>query len=375
MLTGIRRKPAARAPALVFILFFILFALALLPGCARTPERPQLEAPIYPPPPAEPRFIYERTLIYNDDVEEYTAAMRFKQFALGASRKLKGLVKPFDVVVWRGRVYVSDSVQRTVFLFDIPGKRFVEIGTREPGMLAKPLGMDIDPVTGDLYVCDITARRIMVYDSEGRFLRAIGDKTQLRRPADAALSSDGRRLYVVDTGGVDTQEHHVVVYDTRTGERLQIIGRRGTAPGEFNLPVQLTRGKDDRIYVVDGGNFRVQAFDAQGKYLFSFGSIGRMPGQFARPKGIAADPAGRLYVVDTAFGNFQIFDPEGRLLMHIGERGHAGLPGKYMLPAGIDVDEDGRIYVVDQFFRKVDVFRPIGLRADEGHAAYVPLDR
>ncbi len=371
MLSRIRRKPAVRALAFIPI----LFALALLPGCSSTPERPQLEAPVYPPPPAEPRFIYERTLIYNDDVEEYTAAMRFKQFALGASRKLKGLVKPFDVAVRRGRVYVSDSVQRTVFLFDIPGKRFVEIGTREPGMLAKPLGMDIDPETGDLYVCDVTARRIMVYDSEGRFLRAIGDKTQLRRPADVALSSDGRRLYVVDTGGVDTQEHHVVVYDTRTGERLQIIGRRGTAPGEFNLPVQLTRGKEDRIYVVDGGNFRVQAFDAQGAYLFSFGSIGRMPGQFARPKGIAADPAGRLYVVDTAFGNFQIFDPEGRLLMHIGERGHAGLPGKYMLPAGIDVDEDGRIYVVDQFFRKVDVFRPIGLRADEGYAAYLPLDR
>ncbi len=347
--------------------------LALAAGCASAPPQPAFKPPVYPPPPAEPRFIYERTLIYNDDVEEFTRAMRFKQYALGASRKLKGLVKPFDVAVRKGRVYVSDSVQRTVFLFDIPGRRFVEIGTEKPGLLVKPLGLDTAP-NGDLYVSDITARRIMVYDANGRFLRAIGSKEQLRRPSDVALNRDGSRLYVVDTGGVDSQEHHVLVYDTASGELLDTIGRRGSQPGEFNLPVQLTIGRDDMLYVVDGGNFRVQVFGPGGDYRFSFGSVGRMPGQFARPKGIAADPDGRLYVVDTAFGNFQIFDPEGRLLLFIGERGQSGLPGKYMLPAGIDVDEDGRIYVVDQFFRKVDVFRPIGLAADEGHAAYIPLE-
>ncbi|HHH36937.1 MAG TPA: 6-bladed beta-propeller [Gammaproteobacteria bacterium] len=339
-------------------------------GCANSPgEKPaHFEAPVYPPPPAKPRFVYERTLIYNDDVEAYTRAMRFKQFALGASRKLRGLVKPFDVAVHRGRIYVTDSVQRRVILFDVPGRRYLEIGAEEPGALAKPLGIDVAP-NGDIYVCDITARRVMVYDGEGRFLRAIGNKTQLRRPSDVALNRDGSRAYVVDTGGVDSQEHHVVIYDTATGRKLGIIGRRGNGPGEFNLPVQLTVGRDDMLYVVDGGNFRVQAFDASGRYAFSFGTIGRMPGQFARPKGIAADGEGRLYVVDTAFGNFQIFDPQGRLLMFIGERGQSGLPGKYMLPAGIDVDEDGRIYVVDQFFRKLDIYRPVTLPSDRGYAA------
>jgi len=366
-----RHRTTARHHPLAAVL--LAAAVALLAACAGAPQQPAFQAPVYPPPPAQARFVYERTLIYNDDVEEYTSAMRFRQYALGASRKLKGLVKPFDVAVRSGRVYVTDSVQRAVFLFDIPGRRFLEIGTEKPGLLAKPLGIDIAP-NGDLYVCDISARRIMVYDGEGHFLRAIGNPQQLRRPSDVALSHDGSRLYVVDTGGVDSQSHQVVVYDSASGEQLRIIGRRGSGPGEFNLPLQLTVGKDDMLYVVDGGNFRVQAFAADGTYAFSFGTIGRLPGQFARPKGIATDREGRLYVVDTAFGNFQIFDSQGRLLMYIGERGQSGLPGKYMLPAGIDVDEDGRIYVVDQFFRKVDVYRPVSLAAEEGFAAYRPLE-
>ncbi len=171
---------------------------------------------------------------------------------------------------------------------------------------------------------------------------------------------------MVDTGGIASSSHHVLIYGTTTNKLIGTIGQRGSQPGEFNLPLQLAIGPDNMLYVVDGGNFRVEAFHADGRYAFSFGSVGHLPGQFARPKGIATDRSGNIYVVDTAFGNFQIFDPQGRLLMFVGERGESGMPGKYMLPAGIDVDEDGRIYVVDQFFRKIDVFRPVSLKRNEG---------
>ncbi len=345
---------------------------ALVCACANTPELPRHNAapPVYPPPPDEPRFVFERTLLYNDDVEEYSDYDRLRTFALGSSRKLKGLVKPYDVAVRRGRVYVTDSVQRAVFIFDIPGRRFLEFGSRKPGQLSKPMGIAI-AANGDVYVADISARRVMVYTSSGQFKHAIGDKTTLVRPADVALSPDGQRVYVVDTGGIDSLAHHVQVYDTSDGQLLQTIGSRGTGPGQFNLPLQATVAPDGRLYVVDGGNFQVDVFTADGQYLRSIGSIGRMPGQFSRPKGIASDRAGNIYVVDTAFGNTQIFDPDGRLLMFMGQRGEAGLPGKFMLPSGIAIDEDGRIYMTDQFFRKVDVFRPYALAETEGFAAYI----
>jgi DNA-binding beta-propeller fold protein YncE len=348
-----------RFPALSAALS-IAFISVLLFGCAGTPEKVASTPPppVYPPPPDQARFIFERTLLYSDDIEEYTALQRFRQFATGSSRKLHGMVKPFDVATYQGRIYVSDSVQRSVLLYDVPGKRFVEIGVEKPGQLKKPLGIDIS-AQGELYVADITLQRIMVYDRDGRFLRAIGDQEQLRRPSDVALSPDGARLYVVDTGGIDSQAHHVYVYDSHSGKYLQRIGQRGTRDGEFNLPLQAAVSSTGQLYVVDGGNFRIQVFDANGNFLHSFGSVGRLPGQFARPKGIAIDPQDNIYVVDAAFGNIQIFTPQGQLLMVIGERGHAGAPGKYMLPAGIDVSSDGRIHIVDQFFRKVDIFRPV----------------
>lgn len=354
-----------RSVLFVTCLLSVLVGIGLS-GCAGTPEQESAlpPPPVYPPPPDKARFIFERTLLYSDDVEEYTAYQRFRQFATGSTRKLHGMVKPFDVAVHQRRIYVSDSVQRNVMLFDIPGKRFVEIGVDEPGQLKKPLGITISS-QGELYVADITLQRVLVYDEDGHYLRAIGSPAQLHRPSDVAISPDGKRLYVVDTGGIDTEEHHVNIYDSQNGDLIRSIGTRGSANGQFNLPLQAAVDSAGRLYVVDGGNFRVEVFDADGNYLSSFGSVGRMPGQFARPKGIAIGPDDNSYVVDAAFGNIQLFNPQGQLLMVIGERGNAGLPGKYMLPAGIDVGEDGRIYVVDQFFRKVDIYRPIDLPADK----------
>lgn len=354
-------------PYQITLVLPVIFSL-LLSACASAPPPAAQDfvPPVYPPPPAEPRFVYERTLLYSDDVEEYSKAERFREFATGATHKLQGLVKPFDVAARQGRVYVSDTVQRNVVLFDIPGRRFVEIGTEKPGELVKPLGLALSS-RNELFVVDSSARRVMVYDADGHFLRAVGDKTRLHRPSDVAVSPDGQRLYVVDTGGVDTDAHHIYVYDAVSGEYLQTIARRGSAPGELNLPLQAAVASDGTVFVVDAGNFRVESFSPDGRYLSSFGTVGRLPGQFARPKGIAIDRDDNLYVVDTAFGNFQIFNRDGQLLMHVGERGNAGYPGKYMLPSGIAVDELGKIYLVDQFFRKVDIFRPVGLQDSTEH--------
>jgi len=348
---------------------FAALSLLLLAGCAATPEpTAPFEPPVYPPPPAEPRFIFERTLLYNNDIEEMTGQQRFRLIATGEARQARGMVKPFDVAVHRGKVYVTDSVQRAVLLFDIPGKRFSEIGTSRPGALTKPLGIDVG-LNGHLYVADISALRIMEYDANGQFVRRMGSKEVFNRPTDVAVSSDGTRLYVVDTGGVESETHNIVVFDLATGEAVKIIGQRGTEAGEFNLPLQVTTSLSGEWYVVDGGNFRVQGYNKDDGLKLAFGSIGRYPGQFARPKGIATDADGNIYVIDSAFGNVQIFNEAGELLLFMGQRGQSGIPGRYMLPSGIDVDEDGRIYIVDQFFRKVDIFRPYALGADEGYAA------
>lgn len=352
------RKVPYRAPIIRLVTLYSLLATVLI-GCATTPV-PEIASapPVYPPPPDEPRFIFERTLRYSSNVEPPRAGAWLKRFATGEGEEIKGLMKPYDVTSRRGRIYVTDTVQNCVVMFDIAGGRYRQFGQDKPAELSAPTGIAISPA-GEIYVADTALRRVAIFDAEGNFLRTLGDPARLHRPADVALSPDGQRAYVIDTGGVDTDAHQIFVYDTTNGSLLRNIGTRGTKPGQFNLPLQIATARDGTVYVVDKGNFRVQAFDADGHFLRSFGTLGRFPGQFFSPKGIATDRDGNVYVVDTAFGNVQIFDAKGQLLMVMGERASSSGAGHYMLPAGIHVDDDGRVYIVDQFFRKVDIFRPV----------------
>ena len=340
-------------------------AALLLAGCAEAPRAPPArpaEIPAFPPPPEQARLVWERSIHSSADVvkDEKDAALR--RLVTGEVRTGQGLDKPYGVAARAGRIYVGDTVARNVVVYDLNAHTIARIGVDDPGALRMPFGLDLDRA-GNLYVVDGTLKRVHVYDPAGKFLRSLGQDLKWSRPVGVAIDDERQRLYVVDAGGVDSPDHRVRVLDLASGKLLFDIGKRGSEPGEFNLPRDAAVGSKGQLYVVDGGNFRVQVFDAEGKFVKVFGAIGRQSGQFSRPKEIAVDPQGNLYVVDTAFGNFQVFDPEGRLLLDVGTRGSSDGPAKFMLPSGIAVDADGRVYAVDQFFRKVEVFRPAGLPA------------
>jgi len=349
---------------------FAILALSLA-GCATTEKGEPFEPPVFPAPPDEPRFIYERSFIASFDVEIESEESVFKRVITGGARFGTGMGKPFGVTVHQGRVFVSDTVKRQVFAFDVPQARFIEIGTEGPGELSKPMGLDVD-LQGNLYVCDASKKQVLMYDRDGNYLRRFGEPEMFDRPAGLTVDPGGERIFVVDTGGVASSRHQVSVIDTKSGKLLHTISRRGSEEGELNLPRDATIAEDGNLYVVDGGNFRIQVFNQQGEFVKTFGTIGRRSGQFARPKGIGADKDGNIYIADTAFGNFQIFDAQGQLLLAVGSRKSTPGPATFMLPAGLAVDEDGRIYMVDQYFKKVDVFRPVSLAADQGWLVYKP---
>ncbi|MBF0127328.1 MAG: 6-bladed beta-propeller, partial [Magnetococcales bacterium] len=275
--------------------------------------------------------------------------------------------KPFGVAAFQGRVYVGDTVNRTVLLLDPAKGRAREIGKEDPGGLLKPMGMNLDG-KGNLYVMDGTKKLVNVYDGDGKYLRSMGGPDLFEHPSSVAVNPDGTRVFALDTGSAQgkPENHRLQVFDGLSGKYLFAIGKRGREDGEFNLARDVAVGPDGLVYVVDGGNFRVQSFTQEGKFVRAFGSVGRRLGQFARPKGIAIDKENNLYVSDASHANFQIFNREGQLLMFVGTRGNDTERAKYLLPAMISLDEDGRVYMVDQGFRKVDVFRPARLKEDEG---------
>lgn len=354
---------------LLAVILTLAASVTLIAGCAEIGgEAPVTRATgplVFPGPPDEPRFVYERTITSSADVEIDTSDDAFRRMVTGAQRSGHFLTKPYAVAAHRGRIFVSDTAERSVKVFDVATAKYFTIGEEEPGQLVKPLGLDVDR-SGRLYVADATQKMVFIYSRDGKFLRKIGGKDLFDRISSVTVDPSGQRIYVVDIGGVKSENHRVRVFETATGRHVMDIGKRGTGPGEFNLPRDMAIGKDGRLYVVDGGNFRVQIFNADGSHHSSFGAVGRQLGNFARPKEIATDNDGNVYVADAAFGNFQIFDPEGELLMYIGNRSEQGGPAQYILPSGIAIDEDGRIFFVDQWFSKIDVFRPYNLPADQG---------
>lgn len=342
-------------------------------GCAQVPATKEAAREVqlvFPPPPDAPRFFHERTIYGSADVAVSKDA-ELKRILTGEAAVGEGLVKPYGIATHKGRVFVSDL--GGVHLFDIPGKRYERIGDlnqlgKDNGGLSMPFGIDVD-AAGNLYVVDGSAKAVMVYDPAGVYVRKFGGPNALQRPIGVAVEKASSRVYVVDAGGVDSQDHRIRVFDGKTGESLFDFGKRGTAPGEFNLPRDAAFGRDGMLYVVDGGNFRIQVFTRDGKFERTFGTVGRQTGQFARPKEIASDLDGNIYVIDAAFANFQIFDAKGQLLMFIGVRREVDGPASFMLPSGIAVGEDGRVYVVDQYYRKVEVFRPATTGATQARPA------
>ena len=114
-------------------------------------------------------------------------------------------------------------------------------------------------------------------------------------------------VYVVDDVRDDVQ-----VFTPR-GTYLRTLGRgHGSLPGQMSY-TGMARVRSDGVLVnADFGNDRVQAIDASGRSLWSFGSHGGGPGQFDEPQDIAFGPTDILFVVDDS--RVQVFDRAHELI-------------------------------------------------------------
>jgi len=342
----------SRCNSFVFFLPFIL----TLNACAS--RQVGYEALYWPRPPDRPRYVFEGTLRTGQDLDSYATISRVRDALTGLGPgNTPAFAKPYDLAARSGRLVVTDTIAKSIMMWDIPRRKMYHFGQRGPGLVKKPLGVGMD-AKGWVYVADSGDNSVKVYDALGLFVRGIGAPEDFERPVDVAVNQEGNRIYVVDAGGISSNRHRILIYDDK-GESLGVIGERGSGFGQFNLPIQAAVSPAGQLHVLDAGNFRVQVFNAEGEYVYAFGQVGRNFGNMARPRGIAIDAEGNVYVSDAAYRNFQVFNSEGQLLMSIGGEQFADKPGHFSLPAGIAVDETNHVYVVDQILAKVDIFRKL----------------
>lgn len=148
---------------------------------------------------------------------------------------------------------------------------------------------------------------------------------------------------------------HEVVQTTLDGKVIATIGFPKEAgiykSADEYLPTDVAVGPDGSIWVADGyGKSFVHQFDAQRKYVRSWGGHGTEPGQMRTPHGITLDTRGRqprLIVADRENGRLQVFDLDGTL--------RAVISGIFRRPCDTCVHPDGRHLAVADLAGRVTI--------------------
>ncbi len=339
----------------IYLLFCVLI---LLEGCATT--EPQIKESknfqnesemVWPPPPypAKIRFIRSISSFFDFGAKKNWLEKVIDSLA-GKEETENLMLRPHGIYVQEDKIYVTDPGLFLVHVFDQRKKKYFKITEAKNQHLISPIGIAVD-TTGKIYVSDSYLRKIFIFNTEGNYLGEIGSNNLFKRPTGLAIYKN--RIYVVDT-----LESQIKVFSKDSGKLLFSFGENGTEFGKFHFPTHIfIDDVEDYIYITDSLNFRIQIFDIAGNFISSFGQLGDALGNFSKPKGIAVDSDGHIYVTDSDFDVVQIFDRNGTLLLVFGGTGVK--EGHFLVPGGIFIDKKDYIYVADSYNRRIQIFKYI----------------
>lgn len=335
----------------------IMYLLAALTLTACAGAEIAQERFFWPPPPNPPRI--EWLGEYSSQLDlKMTSFRRLKESVAGQDAPIK-LKKPVEVRsdVQMGKMYVSDVEAGGVYVFDLLQSELRMLSTEGSSLSEKitAIGMTLDR-DSNLYVLAPRQLKVLVFNSSEKYVRSISLVGICRRPVAIAANKNSGRLYIADV-----ELNKIVVLDLQ-GTKLFTFGSPGENEGSFNKPVGIAFSSKGDVVVADAFNARVQVFSESGVFRRAFGKRGDGIAEFQLIKSVAVDPDDNIYVVDGRSHSVKIFTQSGDLLYLFGtfysvSSSGKRVPGGFLLPGGIDIDSQGRIFVADQLNSRIQVFR------------------
>ncbi len=273
----------------------------------------------------------------------------FNKIFLG--KRTPVLSKPVSILAYDPQLFwILDQASNSIF--------YVEKDVGDIPHFISNSDFDFSSLVG---ICSLPDKNLLITDSHAqkiykilpgeKQIQLLNDTLVLNQPTGIAYSTVKDEIWVAETSA-----HRVAVLNDK-GELLKRVGRRGTAPGEFNFPTHIWIDQAGNVYIVDAMNFRVQVLNKDGEIISVFGEAGDATGYLSRPKGIAIDSYGHIYIVDALFHVVQVFDIQGNFLYKFGNQGQG--EGEFWLPSGIYIDDQNYIYVADSYNSRIQVFQLI----------------
>jgi sugar lactone lactonase YvrE len=179
----------------------------------------------------------------------------------------EGLVDPVGLAIdtTNRLLYVVDTQQDQVIVYDADTFKLLRrIGTggknhflTTPGDFGAPEGVAVD-VDGNVYVADTLNNRVEIFDADGNFISELGKHGDgpgyLARPKGVAVDSDGH-IWIADQ-----MQDRLQVFN-REGQLLTYIGMgHGELPGQFKSLVGVAIDKNNRVFTSEQEPGRVQMF-------------------------------------------------------------------------------------------------------------------
>ena len=164
------------------------------------------------------------------------------------------------LVIHNNHVYVSDRDMHCIQVFDLELEFVRSIGSygTEKGEFDRPHDVKFDSA-GNMYVAEYGNERVQIMDKNGDFRidrEGVGQATGLHVFKD--------KVYVSEFSG-----DSLVMYNTSDQSPKQIKATRGQGIGELRHPYCIA-SHDDKLYICDSGNDRVQVFHLDSEFIFIY---------------------------------------------------------------------------------------------------------
>ena len=134
------------------------------------------------------------------------------------------------------------------------------------GQLNWPRGITVDNEIGNIYIADTENNCVKVFDSTGKYLFKFGDNEdegKMYEPLSVAIFGD--RIII-------SQSDHCILKYLLSGKLISKMCKRGNGELEFIWPYCLTIDESNgNIYVSDCGNDRIQILTQDFRFISQFG--------------------------------------------------------------------------------------------------------